>query len=173
MGFLYSDDPYQQRQGVAANRAVQLASTPLSQQTTTATPMTPESIWADPAYLAFQRSVDGSLDAANASHALQGPAARRALEMQKMGIMDQALKGTNRVGTVAAGQGTYASGARLNDQTNIDAQAAGQIAGAEAGYAQNQEEIEAALADKKAQLLQQAAERGLQYAQQAYGNRGT
>lgn len=137
---------------------------------TTATSASAGSIWADPAFLAFQRSLNGSLDAASASTALQGEAAQRALQMQLGSIQDQTKKGIDRTGVVAAGNGTWSSGARLQDQANIQTQGAGQQAAAQGNFYNRQQELQYDLADRVAEMRRQAAERGLKYAEQSYAN---
>jgi len=143
-------------------------STPAPAQQDTALPQTQDSIWADPAFLAFQRSVNGSIGAGEASFALQGDAARRALDMQLAGVGDQVTKGIDRTGVVAGGQGNWSSSARTQDQANIQTTGNQQAGALQSNFADRQAELSADLSQRVYDMKQQAADRGLEYAQKRY-----
>ncbi len=147
-----------------------LGSPTLKPKATSAAPVPqPGSIYTDPAYLAYLRSVQGAGDAATATATLKMSEASRALANSRLNIEDQGQKAIKGIGGSFHSRGLYKSGQRLQKQSDAQVDTNKAIAASEAGNYSQQQAIQNDLLNRVTDLRQRAAEQALLSAQRQYG----
>lgn len=126
----------------------------------------PNSLYRDPAFLAFLRSSDLGLETAAQDVARKQAAYQQALALAVPTMQDQGKQERQGIDNNFEARGVYRSGQREVQNAAQEVRQANAISGAQASTAENIGSLQSSLAERVAEQQRMAAEKGFSTAQQ-------